>query len=134
MQLAAYLRYVQFEDADGIRLRAFWPLVEPHVDTLCAKFYERVLSESSTAAILEAPDVVKRLMRSLGVWLRETMNGPWDTEYAVRRQRIGHVHVAVGVPHGAMFSAMTVVQTELVGLTAALPESARCDKIGRAHV
>jgi signal transduction histidine kinase len=116
MQLDSFLQFIQFSERDRAALRRLWTDVEPEVDRICALFYERILGDPVTAAVLANPDRVRGLMASLRVWLRELLNGPWDTAYVERRLRIGRVHTFYGVPHEAMFSAMCVVSNELVGL------------------
>ena len=46
-------------------------------------------------------------------WLDRLLAGPWDEEYWESRQRIGRVHVRIGLPQHFMFGAMNVVRSEL---------------------
>ncbi len=126
MELDNFKRYVGFDQADEELLRALWPSVVPDVDAICEEFYRRVLAERTTAAILEDPSVVGRLMDSLAVWIHELMNGPWDEAYVARRRRIGRVHVRVGVPHDAMFTAMCVVRNQLMMIAQRESGAAAC--------
>lgn len=113
MKPADMVAYVGFGPADQERLRALWPHVEPELDRVCASFYERALSNPVTRAVLGDDARVSRLMATLRVWLMELLNGPWDTAYWERRSRIGHRHVEISLPPGAMFTAMSVIREEL---------------------
>ena len=113
MQPDEMASYIRFSAEEGELLRELWPHVAPEVDRICAVFYDRALSHSVTAAILGDPARVGRLMKTLKVWLAELLQGPWDAPYWARRERIGQVHVEVGLPPAAMFTAMAVVRAEL---------------------
>jgi signal transduction histidine kinase len=114
MNLQEFKAYVSFGDDDTVCLLSLWPFVEPHLDAICDDFYARAMAESSTVDLLHDPEQVARLMRTLRIWIRELLNGPWDEAYAVRRKRIGEVHVRVGVRHNAMFTAMSVMREWLI--------------------
>ena len=113
MKPSDMVAYMGFGEADHMHLRALWPLVEPEIDNICAVFYARALSIPVTSAVLGDPGRVTRLMSTLRVWLMELLNGPWDAGYWERRSRIGHRHMEINLPPGAMFSAMSVVREEL---------------------
>jgi len=113
MKPADMVAYMGFGEADHAHLRALWPHVEPELDNICAVFYARALSNPVTSAVLGDPTRVTRLMSTLRVWLMELLNGPWDAGYWERRSRIGHRHMEIRLPTGAMFSAMTVVREEI---------------------
>lgn len=114
MDLNELRKYVGFTDDDGATLAEFWPCVEPELEVLCRDFYARAMAHPTTARVLHDPEQVERLMKTLKVWLHEMINGPWDERYAIRRRRIGEVHVHVGLPHDAMFVAMGAMRDGLI--------------------
>jgi signal transduction histidine kinase len=126
MNLEDFKAYVRFGDDDAACLRSLWPFVEPHLDAICDDFYSRAMAESSTVELLQDPVQVERLMRTLKVWIHELLSGPWDEAYAVRRRRIGEVHVLVGVRHNAMFTAMSVMREWLTRAAFESPDPACC--------
>ena len=113
MKPSEMVAYVGFGEAEQVHLRALWPHVEPELDRVCAAFYERALSNPVTSAVLGDAGRVNRLMATLRVWLMELLNGPWDAGYWERRSRIGHRHVEINLPPGAMFTAMSVIREEV---------------------
>lgn len=108
--------YIGFCDEDQTLLRAFWPLVAPHVGEITDHFYARILAHPQAAAILQDEDQVERLKCTLQEWLAGLLQGPWDEPYYRHRQRIGHAHVRVGLPARYMFTAMSVVRDDLCHL------------------
>ena len=105
--------WVGFGPADEANLRAVGPLVDPELPGMGELFYSRVLAHPGAAAVLRDDAQVERLKSTLQRWACELLNGPWDDAYFARRQRIGKVHVEVGLPTRYMFTAMNVLREEL---------------------
>lgn len=100
--------WVRFSPADEERLRALAPLAEPHLHELADVFYARILEHPGASRVIRDEAQLQRLKRTLTQWGRELMSGPWDDAYVQRRERIGRVHVEVGLPPRYMFMAMHV--------------------------
>ncbi len=114
MQTLDELRHwVRFDARDEARLRALMPYAEPEFGTITTRFYERVLESEGARRVLEDEAQVSRLMVTLRRWMRELLTGPWDADYAVARERIGRVHVQVGLAPRYLFAAMNIVRSEL---------------------
>ncbi len=108
--------YVGFDEADGELLAAFWPVVEPYVDDVVGHFYECIDQFPDARAVLADTAQVDRLRRTLKVWVRELLEGPYDQDYYERRQRIGRRHVEVGLPPRFMFTSMSVMRSDLCAI------------------
>ncbi len=117
--------YVGFTAEDSARLRAFWPVVEPHVEWICDRFYDRILATPSAREVLQHESQVASLKITLAQWLRELLQGPHDAAYYERRRRIGRRHVEVGLPVRFMFMAMSGFCQDLLALVEDLPEPDR---------
>lgn len=113
-----YAAYVEFDSSHAQYLRQLAPFVEEHKEEIIEDFYRRVNSHAFTKSIIAEESQFDRLKQTLRVWLRELLAGPWDAAYAVRRRRIGQVHVDQGVGHGSMFMAMAAVQMHLCRIAA----------------
>jgi signal transduction histidine kinase len=98
--------YVGFDADDEARLRAALPGVEPHLEVLAHDFYATIERFDGAASVFSGPEQVARLQKTLQVWVRQLLSGPWDDAYFQRRQRIGRVHVQVGLPERYVFTAM----------------------------
>ena len=105
--------WVRFDDNDEVRLRALWPFVEPALFPLADTFYERILEQPGAASVLRDEGQVERLKGTLRRWAEELVRGPWDEAYYARRERIGRVHVDVGLQARYMFTAMNVFRQGL---------------------
>ncbi|MES2642781.1 MAG: protoglobin domain-containing protein [Myxococcota bacterium] len=110
--------WMGFGPDDEARLRALWPLVQPHLFALTDTFYERILAHPGAAAVLKDEAQVERLKGTLRRWAEELLRGPWDEAYLLRRQRIGRVHVEVALPSRYMFTAMNIFRQGLSEIAA----------------
>ena len=110
-------RYVRFAPADEALLRALHPLVAPSFQAIAAVFYDRILAHQEARRVLQGGESqVGQLRVSLAAWLDTLLRGPWDEVYWRQRERIGRVHVRIGMPQHYMFGAMNLVRTELDAL------------------
>ncbi len=104
--------WVGYTEADARRLSEALPTLEPHLDAIIERFYDEILRHPGSRQVLSGPAQVERLKKSLVVWLREVLEGPHDSAYALRRRRIGQRHVQVGLPSSYMYAAMHLIQSE----------------------
>lgn len=109
-------RWIRFGDEDHARLLRAWPYVEPHLDELTDRFYERVTEDPDARAVLRDDHQIERLRATLKLWVRDTLLGPHDIAWYERQHRVGQVHVAVQLPHQFMFTAMSVMSGHLCEL------------------
>ncbi len=107
-------RYVEFGATDEQALLAFHAVAEPHFQRVADVFYERILGHTEARLALQGGErQVGHLKVTLIAWMDSLLRGPWGQEYWEGRQRIGRVHVRIGLPQHYMFGAMNVVRTEL---------------------
>jgi signal transduction histidine kinase len=118
--LEELLAYIGFDAVDGERLRTLHPVLAPGFPDLAERFYEAVWASPSAAAVLSGPAQIERLRHGLIDWMSTGLLGPHDAAFYERRSRIGRRHVAIGLPHHAMFGAMNVVRTAYHDRIAAL--------------
>jgi signal transduction histidine kinase len=105
------LAYVGFSDGDITRLRALHPILAPHFAEIASVFYDAVWKNPGAAAVLTGPEQVERLRLTLIDWMSTGLLGPYDDRFYEKRSRIGRRHVAIGLHHRYMFTAMNVVRT-----------------------
>lgn len=106
--------WVGYTPIDSERLLAFLPIVDPHVERIIDHFYDRILQSPGARAVLRSEAQVERLKVTLRRWLRELLSGPHDMAYFERRERIGRRHVEVGLAARYMFTAMAVMEADLM--------------------
>jgi signal transduction histidine kinase len=104
-------RYVHFDEADRARLRALHPVLAPSFPVIAARFYEAVWADPVAAAVLTGPEQIERLRGALVDWMSSGLLGPHDDGFYHRCSRIGRQHVAIGLSHHYMFTAMNVIRT-----------------------
>lgn len=119
--------YVGFGDEDVAHLRRLHPLLQPHFADIAERFYVAVWANPTAAAVLTGPDQVERLRVTLIDWMSTGLLGPHDERFYEKRSRIGRRHVAIGLQHHYMFTAMNVVRTGYHDFIAAMfPSDEAC--------
>jgi len=107
------MRWTRFDEADHARLIGAWPHIEPRLDDVTVRFYERVLEDPEARAVLRDEAQIERLRVTIKAWVRDTLLGPHDVAWYERQRRVGQVHVAVRLPHQLMFASMNVMHEQL---------------------
>ncbi|HLW67511.1 MAG TPA: ATP-binding protein, partial [Gemmataceae bacterium] len=72
---------------------------------------------------------IERLKRTLIVWLREMLSGPYDSKYEQRRLEVGHRHVEIGLEQVYASIALSRIR---IGLIAVLGSNWTGDQAGLA--
>src|SRR5262245_17841976 len=103
--------YAGFDEADGARMRALHPVLQPYFPEIADRFYDALWANPSAAAVLSGPEQVERLRATLIDWMSTGLLGPYDERFYDKRSRIGHRHVAIGLHPQYMLTAMSVVRT-----------------------
>ncbi len=114
--------WIGFGPVDENALRAAWPHVMPRLDDITERFYSKAMAFPGAARVFQDEQQVERLRVTLRQWVKELLNGPWDDAYLQRRERIGRVHVEVGLESRYMITAMNVVREQLCAIIAAAGE------------
>jgi len=111
-ELQAYLNWTA-EDAE--RVRAARPMLEPEFAALVDDFYAEILRNPKAAAVITGGErQLARLKGSLLGWLRELVAGSYDIDYAVRRWRVGHRHVEIGLDPCYAMAALSRLRSGLL--------------------
>lgn len=108
--------YVRLTEDDKARVVASAIHLAPHYQHVSDVFYERIREHEDAHAVFEDEAQIHRLRASLVRWMTDLFTGPHDDAHFARTERIGQVHVNVGLPARYMVSAMAVVRDEIVRL------------------
>lgn len=107
-------RYIGFGQADVAHLRALAAHIKPSLPRVIDRFYEQLLQHPSARSVFtggeEQMDRQKAVLLS---WMMELFDGDYETEYCLRRLRIGTTHVRVGLQQRYMFLGMELIWQEL---------------------
>lgn len=91
-------RYVGWTDADAERMRSARSCVAPHFAELVEDFYHNIEQHPNALKVITGgPDQIARLKGTLIKWLEQLFSGNYDTDYVVRRWKIGNRHVEIGL-------------------------------------
>ncbi len=112
-------RYVAFTDEDARLLAALRPHAAPHFERIARAFYDRIREHEEAHAVFTGEDQIQRLQRSLQAWMGRLLSGSYDEAYYGESEKIGRVHVKVGLPQRYMFSAMALIRVELTRIAEA---------------
>lgn len=99
-----------FTQEDATSLKCLLPLAETQKERMINDFYDYLLGIPETATFLSAEGVLKRLKQSHSEWFLNLFSGVYDNNYLHDLQRIGQVHVRIGLDAHYVNSAMNIVR------------------------
>jgi len=102
------------EEADT--LRSLLPTAEKNRELMIDEFYDYLLGIPETAAFLQDEQLLHRLKKSHGDWFVSLFCGAYDNQYLHNLQRVGQVHVRIGLKAHFVNAAMQVVRRFAVGM------------------
>ncbi|MDP7033205.1 MAG: protoglobin domain-containing protein [Planctomycetota bacterium] len=105
--------YVGFSEEDSDRLRPFTQLPDETLLPIIDHFYKKIVSDEEAYSVLDSPEQIDRLKKTLLIWVRQLFAGPHNDEYFELRASIGRRHVAVGLPQHLTFTSMAVIREDL---------------------
>lgn len=110
---AEVTNYIGFGPEDSARLRAFLPAAAPHFERISEHFYERIFAHPQAHQVITGGEIqIARLKRTLVEWMQSGLEGPHDEAFCLRRARIGHIHVRIGLPQRFMITALNVMRLD----------------------
>ncbi|GFE56963.1 protoglobin domain-containing protein [Geobacter sp. AOG1] len=105
-----------FTDEDAEQLKSLLPIAEADKEQLIEEFYDHLLGIPETAQFLQDDQRLYRLKKNHADWFVGMFAGTYDNLYLHRLQRIGHVHVQIGLNAHFVNAAMQVVRRFSVGM------------------
>jgi uncharacterized membrane protein (DUF373 family) len=105
--------HYRFSEMELEQLGILLPKVEPQVGQITDDFYQFLREMPRTAAFLKDDVRFARLRRSHQEWILNLFKGPFDESYHKRLQRIGHVHVRIGLSAHFVYVAMNFLRERL---------------------
>jgi uncharacterized membrane protein (DUF373 family) len=102
------------EEADT--LRSLLPIAEKSRELMIGEFYDYLLGIPETAAFLQDEQLLNRLKKSHGDWFVNLFCGAYDNQYLHNLQRVGQVHVRIGLKAHFVNAAMQLVRRFAAGM------------------
>ncbi len=107
-------REIGWTERDAERIVALARDTEPLVPKVVDRFYDELLQHAGPRAVLTRGAVkIDRLRGTLCEWFAGLFSGQYDEAYFAARQRIGQVHVEVGLPQWYMIVGIQIIWNEL---------------------
>jgi len=104
------LKHYRFGPADEENLPQLAQLLLPLADTLAEEFYDYLAAEPQTARFFQTPQAVERRKATIKGWLGDLLSQPYDNRLLRRLERIGKVHVKIGLPGHYVNAAMHFIR------------------------
>lgn len=91
-------RHYFFTDEDARLLLELLPLAEEHQQRMVDQFYEYIVSQPETAAILAKQSTREKMSHYHRLWFLSLFKGNYDDAFMENIKKIGYAHVRVGLP------------------------------------
>jgi uncharacterized membrane protein (DUF373 family) len=105
-----------FSDEDAELLKALRPLAEANKERMADEFYDYLLGIPETASFLKEDLLRKRLRKTHQEWFTELFSGNYDNAYYHNLQRVGQVHVRIGLNAHFVNASMNIVRHFVIEL------------------
>lgn len=108
-----FKEYVQLSDTDCALLKSVQIPISSKLPSVIDSFYQGILKNPTTNAIVANQEVVSRLKKTMFIWAKALFSGVYDEAYFNRQLRIGHVHLRVGLSNAYMLIAANGLRNNL---------------------
>ncbi len=116
-------KHYRFSRADEENLPKLSEILLPVVDELARDFYDFLRDDPRTAAYFPTEAAVERRKETIKAWLRMILTEPYDRRLLLRLERIGQVHVKIGLSGHYVNAAMNFIRTHAMRhVIAAVPD------------
>lgn len=105
-----------FTNEEAETLGSLLPVAESNRELMIADFYDYLLGIPETAAFLQDEALLQRLKQSHGDWFVNLFRGTYDNQYLHNLQRVGQMHVRIGLKAHFVNAAMQTVRRFAVGM------------------
>jgi len=105
-----------FTEEEAETLRSLLPIAEANRGRMIGEFHDYLLGMPDTALLLQDEQRLRRLKESHGAWFVNLFQGTYDNRYLKDLQRIGHVHVKIGLSAHFVNAAMQMIRRFCVGM------------------
>jgi uncharacterized membrane protein (DUF373 family) len=105
-----------FSDEDAELLKALRPLADANKERMADEFYDYLLGIPETSAFLKEDLLRKRLRKTHEEWFAELFSGNYDNAYYHNLQRVGQVHVRIGLNAHFVNASMNIVRHFVIEL------------------
>jgi len=109
--MESILKHYRFTSRDEQNLEELGRILIPLSDQLAEDFYSFLLEDPYTAGFFTTEEAIAKRKESIKAWLRDVFTAKYNQRYLMRLQRIGQVHVRIGLKGHYVNSAMNFIRT-----------------------
>ncbi len=102
----------EFSDEDQENLAKLAEILLPLSDQLADEFYDYLSQNPKTAAYFKTEEAVKRRKETFKSWFLDLFTSNYDNRYLLRLQKIGQVHVKIGLDSYYVNASMRFVREQ----------------------
>lgn len=100
-----------FTSQDEQNLPELSGILLPFTDSLAEEFYDYLLEDPYSATFFKTEEAIKKRKATISSWFRDLLTHPYNNLYMTRLQRIGQVHVKIGLKGHYVNAAMNFIRT-----------------------
>ena len=112
--------WIGLTSSEADQLRLVGPRLQARFPDVVELFYHTLLKDPEAKAVFRDDAQIRRVQDLLNTWIQELFEGRYDEAYFEKRSKIGRTHVRVELPQRFIFTAMSLIRTELTQLIQAL--------------
>lgn len=109
--MEAILNNYRFTPVDRQNREELGGLLLPYSDQLAEEFYGFLIEDPHTAVYFATEEAVAKRKHTIKAWFKDLLTAPYDHRYLMRLQKIGQVHVRIGLEGHYVNSAMNFIRT-----------------------
>jgi len=102
----------EFTDEDQENLGKLGEILLPLSDQLAEDFYDYLAQNPKTAAYFKTDEAVKRRKETFQSWFHDLFTSQYDNRYLLKLQKIGKVHVKIGLDSYHVNASMTFIREQ----------------------
>jgi uncharacterized membrane protein (DUF373 family) len=105
------LRHYGFGAQDEENLKELAKLLLPYSNDLAEDFYNFLLNNPYSGSFFKTEEAIKKRKDTIVSWFKDLLTSPYNNLYLARLQRIGQVHVRIGLKGHYVNAAMNFIRT-----------------------
>jgi uncharacterized membrane protein (DUF373 family) len=104
-------RHYSFTTQDEDNLKELAQILLPFSGNMADEFYDFLIEDNYSAAFFKTEEAIKKRKETIISWFKELLLGPYNNLYLARLQRIGQVHVNLGLKGHYVNASMNFIRT-----------------------
>jgi len=102
----------EFTDEDQENLGKLGEILLPLSDQLAEEFYDFLAQNPKTAKYFKTDEAVRRRKETFNSWFHDLFTSQYDNRYLLKLQKIGKVHVKIGLDSYHVNASMTFIREQ----------------------